>query len=216
MSEASFSHGLAMLSSAPLPLRSEQSAGSGTREDRGIVLLTAMLHESQKRDDEDDVFAEDDSERIQRGRERNREHARRTRLRKKAQLQELQGKYREMMAERTQLQQQLQERRIASILLGLSTSAPLTNDDAMEEDSLFVSPSTATIPTSRRKRGFPELAPSNSSSGTIHIHGLAIPSKSHINWKTGIYSDELGRPKQMTPQQLEDLRYVAFIVCLLL
>jgi hypothetical protein len=231
-----------MLPSSLAPLRTEQSAGSGTREDRGILSMLSSPFAMQGEgadatkqtdpvlstmNEEDDMIGEDESERLQRGRERNREHARRTRLRKKAQLQELQGTYRAKLAERTQLQQQLQERRIASILLGLSSStpalAPLGDSSeslgeireppptvsALEEaDALFSS--APPMPMSKRKRGFPAVAPS-SSIATIHIHGLAIPSKSHINWKTGMYADEMGRPKQMTPQQLEALRYVRII-----
>jgi hypothetical protein len=135
------------------PLISEQSAGSGTREQDGIFATDGTVwgippvrmgtihtethgdpwngptytkeddinydNENAHDDDDDD---DDDMERVQRGRERNREHARRTRLRKKAQLQDLQQKYRAMMVERQTLNQQLQDRRIASILLGLSSS----------------------------------------------------------------------------------------------
>jgi hypothetical protein len=220
-----------MLPSTPAPLRTEQSAGSGTREDRGILPWSSSMRQEdesfQKKnsiltmgDEEEDL--EDESERLQRGRERNREHARRTRLRKKAQLQQLQGTYRSKLAERSQLQQQLQERRIASILLGLSSSTPSLEpwgDSSValteirepppeaaalkEEDTLFAPPPPMPMP--RRKRGFPEVT-SSSSSATIHVHGLDIPSKSHINWKTGMYADEMGRPKQMTPLQLEALR----------
>lgn len=226
-----------MLNSTPAPLRTEQSAGSGTREDRGLLPLpSSSLTKSEgpqdihsvamTMDGDEDLNAEDESERLQRGRERNREHARRTRLRKKAQLQELQGTYRAKLAERTQLQQQLQERRIASILLGLSSSTPALEPlgdasaslgkireapaSALEEEDALLA-SAPPMPMSRRKRGFPEVAPS-SLNVTIHIQGLAIPSKSHINWKTGMYADEMGRPKQMTPQQLEALRYVRIVL----
>jgi nitrogen fixation-related uncharacterized protein len=186
-------------------------------------------------DDEDE---DEDDERILKGRERNREHARKTRLRKKAQLQELEQKYRTMLSERQALSQQLQDRNIASILLGLSSSEPLestnkktdlgssistnvTNESTtptleFERKNIvtsgvdIASSDAAQVPT-RRKRGFPEVQlPTNVSPLTINIDGIptAIHSKSHINWKTGMYCDESGRQSKLTPQQLEDLRYV--------
>jgi hypothetical protein len=178
--------------------------------------------------DEDDE--DEDDERIIKGRERNREHARKTRLRKKVQLQELEQKYRSMLAERQTLNQQVHDRNIASILLGLSssttpaitttsssTSACSTtgpSDHVRVEDVLDhkADMTKADIQLStRRKRGFPEVQlPTNIAPLTININGTptAITSKSHINWKTGMYCDEMGRQSQMTPQQLEDLRYV--------
>ena len=193
-------------------------------------------HRSDIENPNDDDDDDDDEERLQRGRERNREHARRTRLRKKAQLQELQQKYREMMSERQTLNQQLQDRRIASILLGLSTStaAPTECGDVsssnvetsnhvvshtMSDNSDHCSTSV-TAPTSspfqiaktpRRKRGFSDVQlPTNMApiamSGTSNEVSSVISTKSHINWKTGMYSDETGRQRQMSSKQLEALR----------
>ena len=184
--------------------------------------------------DEDDE--EEDDERIMKGRERNREHARKTRLRKKAQLQEVEQKYRSMLAERQTLNQKLQDRNVASILLGLSSSAPpaiatvpssasscATSEPSshlLVEDIIDhkVDMANADVQVStRRKRGFPEVQlPTNIAPLTININGIptAISSKSHINWKTGMYCDAMGRQSQMTPQQLEDLRYVVSYVYL--
>jgi len=65
-------------------------------------------------------FEEEAGRRLARSRERNREHARRTRLRKKAQLETLQSKVKGLEAERQVLKQKIEECSIASILLGLS------------------------------------------------------------------------------------------------
>jgi hypothetical protein len=201
---------------------------------------TSFTHEnadqSNTSDHNEDNEEEDDIERIQKGRERNREHARRTRLRKKAQLQQLEQKYRSLIAERQVLNQQLQDQNVASILLGLSTiTAPttLTSDavcsmadvgsetesDCMPgskaDDATYISDAalanTDQMPPTQRKRGFPSAQlPNNFSPLTVSINGVptAISSKSHINWKTGIFCDESGRQSRMTAEQLEHLRYV--------
>jgi len=59
--------------------------------------------------------------RLERSRERNREHARKTRLRKKARLQSLQSRLIDLQQERSALKQNLEESNIASILLKLSS-----------------------------------------------------------------------------------------------
>ena len=69
---------------------------------------------------EGDDDSENAGERLARSRERNREHARRTRLRKKAQLQALQSRVKELQEESRLLKQTVEECSIASILLGLS------------------------------------------------------------------------------------------------
>lgn len=59
-------------------------------------------------------------ERLQRSRERNREHARRTRMRKKAQLATLQSRVTQLRTEGLRLEQALQDCVTANILLGIS------------------------------------------------------------------------------------------------
>ncbi|CAM9876901.1 unnamed protein product, partial [Sphacelaria rigidula] len=61
-------------------------------------------------------------ERLQRSRERNQLHARKTRQRKKAQLQLLTKRSAELQAEQQRLRQAITDRRTASILLGMSGS----------------------------------------------------------------------------------------------
>jgi hypothetical protein len=204
-------------------LGTEQSPGSGTTELVGVgsvsitttnktttceapVLLSTKV----------ECDAEDASTRLQRSRERNREHARRTRLRKKAQLQALQGKYKGMLAEKQTLEQKLQDRSIASILLGLSTTSTSNDDEdashppaedvvssLLREDTH----SSEVVTCTRRKRGSPEIS-APVTPLTVSIDGVptAISCKSHINWKSGTYSDEQGLHKQMTAEELETLR----------
>lgn len=81
--------------------------------------------------------------RLARSRERNREHARRTRLRKKAQLEALQSKVKGLEAERQLLKLKVEECGIASILVGLSSGLATTRntdtsgegDDRNHEDA---------------------------------------------------------------------------------
>lgn len=61
-------------------------------------------------------------ERLQRSRERNQLHARKTRQRKKAQLQLLMNRSADLQAEQQRLRQAITDRRTASILLGMSGS----------------------------------------------------------------------------------------------
>lgn len=214
-------------------LVTEQSAGSGTREDAIAIsgapvtvnmstsdFASANNNNASSVKEEESGDMDDASTRLQRSRERNREHARRTRLRKKAQLQALQGKYKGMLAEKQALEQKLQDRSIASILLGLSTTSSNTNDEdvppSLEADMdlslLQRQNDPETTSTTRRKRGSPEIS-APVASLTVSIDGVptALSFKSHINWKLGTYCDEQGRQKQLTLEQLETLRYVKWI-----
>jgi len=153
----------------------------------------------------------DDNERLARSRERNREHARRTRLRKKAQLQLLQTRVKELQAEGRVLKQSIEQCSIASILIGLSSGS--AQDDAANVDSLknIRNLSDDDLPVygkannKKRKR-----LPSDASDLTIKINGISTiiggGGKTHINWKTGVYSDENGIQKQLSPNELETLR----------
>lgn len=69
-----------------------------------------------------------DSVRLQRSRERNREHARRTRLRKKAQLQALKVRVAGLQSEQHQLKQGLEDCVTAKLLLDLSSFHAATCD----------------------------------------------------------------------------------------
>lgn len=183
-----------------------------------------QIHNSEEDEDQEEEDEEEDLEvRMARSRERNREHARRTRLRKKAQLEALQSKVKGLQAESQVLKQSLEECSIASILVGLSHKTNKT-EDAIRQSLLQV----ATLDTStchkeaeeiiqlvggKRKRFVsPEAIEHKSASNQplkIKINGKTTSiggGKTHINWKTGVYSDEHGNQKQLTQKQLESLR----------
>eukprot|EP00520_Triparma_pacifica_P003972 CAMPEP_0118638720 /NCGR_PEP_ID=MMETSP0785-20121206/3846_1 /TAXON_ID=91992 /ORGANISM="Bolidomonas pacifica, Strain CCMP 1866" /LENGTH=515 /DNA_ID=CAMNT_0006530011 /DNA_START=57 /DNA_END=1604 /DNA_ORIENTATION=- len=73
----------------------------------------------------------DPDERLQRSRERNRMHARKTRQRKKLQMQTLQVRAEELKLEQLRLKQIINDRKMANILLEItSTSSPTSNPAA--------------------------------------------------------------------------------------
>jgi len=192
------------------PKNSEQCAGSGTdsKEDRPL----------QKTDAEENTTenAEEDAEqRLARNRQRNREHARRTRLRKKAQLQALQSKVKGLEAERQVLKQNVEECSIASILLGLSsgqqdqTTQKLLDTTDVDEDN-NTSSKIALLAGNKRKRFVSEAVGEKQPQPLkLSIDGQTTViggGRSHINWKTGVYTDGNGVKCQLTSQQLENLR----------
>jgi len=162
----------------------------------------------------------DEAARLQRSRERNREHARRTRLRKKAALQELQHKIEQLKATKASLQQQVQEQSIASILLGLHgtepppqhaapttasttrTNSPCLSEDHNDEEEEGPESSHS----NKRKRSMP----ATQKPLQVRIAGKGLVTiQSQVNWKTGTYMDEAGMTQQLTPDELEILRYVS-------
>lgn len=180
--------------------------------------------------DDDTVVTneEDAKKRMARSRERNREHARRTRRRKKAQLEALQSKARGLHAENQNLQQSLEECRIASILVGFSVSDGDDRDATIQtllkeateiegkgifkkmtegKRSRFVSDASDIAMT-----GASPALPGNSFSLPLKIviNGkmtvIGGDGRSHLNWKTGMYTDEKGNRTLFTNQQLEALR----------
>mmetsp|Transcript_63577 Transcript_63577/g.94349 ORF Transcript_63577/g.94349 Transcript_63577/m.94349 type:complete len:327 (+) Transcript_63577:115-1095(+) len=184
------------------------------KNDNTMVILPAFpLGGSRTIPEEDD--AED---RLVRSRERNREHARKTRLRKKAQLQGLQSRVKELQAEGQVLRQSVEQCSIASILLGLSSgdqsalSADIADlDSADRKDDKSVSILDAI--RGKRKRFLSEdMMEQFPQTMTLHIKGKAAviggpgSGKTHINWKSGVYVDQSGVQKQLTPEELEDLR----------
>lgn len=158
---------------------------------------------------------EDAEKRLARSRERNREHARRTRLRKKAQLEALQAKVTQLEDEGRVLKQSIEECSIASILVGLSSGNQHTATDSLLSDGISESKPIAPIVTrvGKRKRFVVENddAERVPQPLKVNIEGkmtLIGGGKTHINWKSGVYSDEHGVQRQLTPEQLESLRYV--------
>lgn len=191
----------------------KQAAGSGSNEELEL--------EETPRSTTPELFnmKDDDTDRrLARSRERNREHARRTRLRKKAHLEALQSKVKGLEAERQVLKQSLEECGIASILLGLSSgdheAAKSVNIDNSENNEA-PSQMAALLAAGKRKRFLSETMPEKPLAAvqplTLNIDGEVTSiggGKSHINWKTGMYRDDNGNQKQLTPEQLENLRCV--------
>lgn len=184
---------------------------------------SSSLQDDEDEHDEDDDDSEEDTERrIARSRERNREHARRTRLRKKAQLEALQSKVKGLKAESEVLKQSLEECSLASILVGLSHNTK-KNVDTVTKSLINVTTSSsescnreaeeiAQLVGGKRKRFVtPEMEDKSASNQPLKlkINGKVTwigGMRTHINWKTGVYSDENGVQKQLTQQQLESLR----------
>lgn len=158
----------------------------------------------------------DADERLARSRDRNREHARRTRLRKKQQLEALQKRVKELQEESRLLKQTIEECSIASILLGLSSGDNNSSDDDFDLHNIeSIMSSSAqdktffTI-TGKRKR-FVSDADLHLPPMKLKIKGKLTMiggnnCKAQINWKTGVYLDEDGKQQQLTHDELEELR----------
>lgn len=154
-------------------------------------------------------------ERLARSRDRNREHARRTRLRKKAQLQSLQKRVTELQDESRMLRQTVEECSIASILLGLSSGGEYKdgNDLLGVTESLSKDLKNHTFFTmnGKRKRFVSDAGDFAPKAMKLEIKGKTTivgggSGKTHINWKTGAYMDENGEHQQLSPEELETLR----------
>ena len=196
------------LASDQLVVSTKQTPGSGSDESCKSPVRAPTPDLSQTNED-------DTNKRLAKSRERNREHARRTRLRKKAHLEGLQSKVKGLEAERQVLKQNLEECGVASILLGLSVGdhemARSVEIDETKNDG--ASQMVALLATGKRKRFLSEAMPDahavQAQPLTLDIDGEATTiggGKSHINWKTGVYRDETGSQKQLTNEQLENLR----------
>jgi len=158
----------------------------------------------------------DSEERLARSRDRNRQHARRTRLRKKQQLESLQKRVKELQEENKLLKQTIEECSIASILLGLSSGEMMDSDKDPELTGIesvmasTVQEKTFFTVTGKRKR-FVSDADINPPPMELKIKGKTTfvggtNSKAQINWKTGVYLDDEGKHQQLTPDELEELR----------
>jgi hypothetical protein len=211
-------------------------------QDAAAVTTASSRSCSASIDDEESDDSEDDGvppssldpvKRLARCRERNREHARRTRIRKKVQLEALQRKCKGLQAEQVDLKRIIEDRRVASILLNLSGNAdpsqqyqlvPLLDDDT---SAALVGPldgrsTTTSIALSDRhgdvdQAGVDKKQPGNKQRKSPQSNALCISidgaptvfsAKSHVNWKTGAYLDRHGRQQRLDARQLDSLRYV--------
>lgn len=229
----------------PLPLQYEEEE---EEEQLQQPLSSAPPHcvrleepqQQQQQQAEEDSTEEDDSPttstttRLARCRERNREHARKTRLRKKVALQELQTRIAQLQQTKASLQQRVQEQSIASILLEFTSTTTTTtmdpaagtedpsagdstrnNDDnnknsatlkAAGEEQLRNSTDT-TITNGMNKRQRSHIVPHSPLQVRIAGKGM-VTIQSQINWKTGTYMDDAGVTQQLNSEELELLRYV--------
>jgi hypothetical protein len=172
---------------------------------------------SSNTSDEEDKDCEEDAERrMARSRERNREHARRTRLRKKAQLESLQSKVKGLQADSKVLKQSLEECSIASILVGLASGETHTITQSLVNEATVVEEQDVLrIVGGKRKRFVSDVSDRIPQALKIKIDGqntLIGGGRTHINWKTGVYTDDNGNKRQLTHDHLESLRYVSSIM----
>ena len=153
-------------------------------------------------------------QKLAKNRERNREHARCTRVRKKAQLQGLIDKLEQLQAESQGLKQTLSECNTASILLGLS-SGDSSNNNAFDIDMSTLKAgekSTHLCLTGKRKRFVSDASDYGPQPMELIIRGKATiiggtDSKAHINWKTGVFVDEDGSQEQLSSREVDALRW---------
>ncbi|KAL3925661.1 MAG: hypothetical protein SGILL_000264 [Bacillariaceae sp.] len=217
----------AMISAAATAAASGSCSGSPTAAMTGDD-DASMDHEEDDLEDGTGTSSnpneEDAERRIARSRERNREHARKTRLRKKAQLETLQSRVKALQAESKILKQSLEECSIASILVGLSSGddrestiqALVKRANDIEQKEIF------NVVAGKRKRFLSDASTSSynvdGSGGDHRISSQPLEididgkltkiggGRSHINWKSGMYKDENGFERQLTHEQLESLR----------
>jgi len=179
--------------------------------------------------DNDGTDEEDAKRRMARSRERNREHARRTRRRKKAQLEALQSKVQCLQTENKTLKQSLEECRIASILVGFSVSDGDDRDatiqsllqEANEIEGKDIFKRLIGGKRTRFVSDASDIANAGITTSVVSGNSVSVPlkieingqtaviggdGKSHLNWKTGVYTDENGVRSLLTNQQLESLR----------
>ena len=183
-------------------VREKEEGEEKSSEKAGNVTHVNETNENQEGDEEDV------EKRLARSRERNREHARRTRLRKKAQMEALQTKVSQLQEEGRVLKQSIEDCSIASILVGLSSGNQQTSSlfDVQQKQE----PTPKLLKSGKRKRFSVDIESSSSAQPIkLDIEGqttLIGGGKTHINWKRGVYSDENGVQRQLTQDQLESLR----------
>jgi hypothetical protein len=158
----------------------------------------------------------DDGDRRLQARERNKEHARKTRLRKKEQLQALKSRVSELEEEGRRLKQQIEACSVASILVGLSHGSSTGQEDISDEatSSSHNKNYGETLSGGKRKRFLsldgeepcPPPMELNIKGHITLVGGPAGEGKTQINWKTGVYYDDQGQRHQLSKKELEELR----------
>jgi len=145
-------------------------------------------------------------ERLQRSRERNRIHARKTRQRKKEQMQNLQKRAEELKQEQIRLKQSINEKATASILVGLfskESSLEQVEDPRVEE--LLRRPIDE-IPDASKLPELPALILPGQHNSKKHKSSEAISSKKELP-NDGIDYELLGKDRsKCTPAELDQIR----------
>mmetsp|Transcript_16735 Transcript_16735/g.38268 ORF Transcript_16735/g.38268 Transcript_16735/m.38268 type:complete len:382 (+) Transcript_16735:97-1242(+) len=146
-------------------------------------------------------------ERIQRSRERNRIHARKTRQRKKEQLQALQNKAEQLKGEQIELKLRINENISANILSSCFSGNQRSHDDPMVE-ALMIRPEEE-IPDHSK---LPALQPLILPSGAQHskrnnLNGGNNNAQQHQLPNDGIDYELLGKDRsKCTPSELDQIR----------
>ncbi len=149
-------------------------------------------------------------DRVAKNRERNREHARRTRLRKKEQLKRNQQRLKDLEQENRRLKLNVEECKVASILLGMASASKGTSKCSKAEDvllfeGLYDGSETKAYDISKlvgkRKRFV-------SNADEYSEHPSKGSKKSQINWKSGVMYNENGEQRHLSASELDSLRYV--------
>jgi hypothetical protein len=117
-------------------------------------------------------------------------------------LHDLRLRIERLEAEKKVLRQSVEECSIASILLGLSGNS-LDEDDDIVARSVEVG---ASVPLNERKC----VITLDSSELVIKVNGVDTVvsgnGKAHVNWRTGVYTDDKGVQHHLSPTELALLR----------
>ena len=163
-------------------------------------------------------------DRLRRSRERNREHARRTRQRKKAQLQTLQSRVAELQEEGRRLEEAFKDCSTANILLGLNNPAMARTvsdlfksredaslreamSDNVSEGDHEGSPRVRPVSPTSSKSSLDDPDLERSASALTQISADDEPvAKPTIHWKSGYALDSRGARKDLSPAELDKMR----------
>jgi hypothetical protein len=111
------------------------------------------------------------------------------------------------------LKQSLEECSIASILVGLASGETHTIAQSLVNEATVVEEQDVLrIDGGKRKRFVSDVSDRIPQALKINIDGqntLIGGGRTHINWKTGVYTDENGNKRQLNHDHLESLRYVS-------
>mmetsp|Transcript_8352 Transcript_8352/g.19732 ORF Transcript_8352/g.19732 Transcript_8352/m.19732 type:complete len:330 (+) Transcript_8352:133-1122(+) len=195
------------------------SAMAGMRYVSAAADAMSTTTDKSAEDAADDAYAEDDDEggegddKAARSRERNREHARRTRMRKKAHLQGLQQRVGELKHEADRLDVALGEVTTANILVDISHKRRKPDQDSTSileiyDQDVDSSPATSDEDSgsiSGSSRASKKMRSASASDERLSDE-MQIEGGPHVNWKDGYTLDAEGRRQPLSSTELEKLR----------